>query len=532
MTDPPTTTNSARDYWVLVVLSMVALAYRLVTTQMIETGGDATFSWSVAMRAGEDPLPIIRATLHNSARMSINYVAYAFQQFFGSHPTVYYFPAYLMSVVQVVFVFLLCRRASGLWPAVLATIALILHPQLVRHGAQLLPAVFSGAYIIGAAYFLSRCYEPRAGSIAVNRTLAALFFFLAYMAKLPNLFFLPAFVLGVWAIRRDWRDTFAFLGLLFVLVALEWAFYVLTRGHFLGRLGAVRRHLGLDADYLLRMLPSEAPPLNWLDLFRYRYSPEFLGDSATATVFYISLASAIYLVWRWRRLASLQVLIGIALLSYVVLAGAAVKSLDPPVPFQGFNPRFLVVLVPLGMTAVAIVIADIATLISRRLAPHRAAPIFKTAIVAALILPILWAFQDRNQRLYFLTVESHPMTVLTEYVSTVNDAAANCVPFISEQIKSERALTRVFLRDFHRVAGGVQNDMEPYSIGFAHSCIDRFPDLSTFIGEIGGATQFDAVWTSRYDASGELNLTIERRSMAVSYLVEHFASTSPSDDGS
>ena len=530
MTCPPTDRRPARDYWVLIMLILAALAYRLITTQMIETGGDAVYKWSVAMRAAEYPVPVFPAGNHHSARMSINYVAYAFQQIFGTHPIVYYFPAYLMSVVQVVFVFLFCRRAGGLWPAVLAAVALILHPQLVRHGAQLLPAVFSGAYVMGALYFLSRCFEPRAGSIAINRTLAALFFFLAYMAKVPNLFFLPALVLGVWAIRRDWRDVLSFLGLLFVLLALEWVFYILTQGHFLGRLGAVQYQIGLSPEYILSMLPSEAQPLDWFDLFRYRYSPRFLGGLTTASMFYVSLASAIYLIWRLRRLASSEALISIALLCYVILAGAAIRGLDPLVPFQGFSPRYLVVLVPLSMTAVAIVVADIATLIGRRLAPQGAASIVKIVVIAVLILPVLWAFHERNHRYYVLSVETHPYTALSEYVSTVNDAAADCVPFILEQIKAESALKRVFLKDFYRVAGGVRGDAKPYSVGFAQTCADRYPDLNSYFSKIGGATEIDAVWVSRYDTTGRRNWTIERKPIPVSLLIEHFASKTPPDD--
>ncbi|MCP4330748.1 MAG: glycosyltransferase family 39 protein [Alphaproteobacteria bacterium] len=279
------------------ILICLLIGYRLITPEMIESGGDALAKWWLARRASDTSFAVM-GNDHHSARFGINLVTYLVQQAFGTHPVVYYVPAYLMSAVEVVFLYLICRRVTGIWPAAVAVIGLILHPLMIRNGAQLLPGVFSGAYIMGALFFLAMCFDAKAEKIALYRTVSALFFFAAYLSKVPNLFFLPALVLGVWGIRRERRDVLWFLGLLLVLAALEWSFYVFVKGHFYGRLVSLHGHYNGVIKFVANQLPDEYLTLNWLDLLKYRYAPKFMGGETVAYIFYAALGCAVYLVAR------------------------------------------------------------------------------------------------------------------------------------------------------------------------------------------------------------------------------------------
>ena len=101
--------------------------------------------------------------------------------------------------------------------------------------------------------------------------------FLAYGSKLTNLFFVPGLLVASWLMRRRLRDPMLFLVCLMGWVALEWAFYAFIVGEPLGRLGAIRRHVGaaLTAGY------------TWLGLWE-RYSISRLGaevDFASGNAF-------------------------------------------------------------------------------------------------------------------------------------------------------------------------------------------------------------------------------------------------------
>jgi hypothetical protein len=506
------------DLWVLLGLVLLVIAYRVLTTPMIETGGDAAVHWYYA-KAWLAELADGHIRNHHAARFSINTLTAAFQAVFGTDLIVYYLPAFSMSVAQVVLVYLLARRVSGIWPAVLACLFVIMHPLLVRNGAQLLPGIFCGTYVIAALYMLSRSFGPQQGRIETNIVGAAVLIFCAYLSKEPNLFFVPACLLAVWGIRHSRRDLGLFIVALGALGLAEYIYYLLmVDGAWLGRLSVTMGHLGSMAA--LEELSSDDVALTWLDLPLRRYAPSRAGGLASAAAFYTACLAATYLLLRERRLDATRSLVAYALLSYVLIDAFAVIRLDPLTPVQKFHARYLAVLVPLMSLVIVFAISDVGASLARLFKPAERWPrILQLGLTTSLIAGFVYAFHDANRKRYVTAIAAHPFTVVQRYQEIVDDARAHCVPFIVAPGKPQRIADRLFSDRFHRLKWQELERSDFEAVGFTQACASRYPDLRAYVDSAGRDGDVAVVVVALRHPGHRPGLFVERQRLPVTRLL-------------
>jgi hypothetical protein len=508
------------DLWILLGLVLLVIAYRVLTTPMIETGGDAAWHWFYA-KTWLAELAGGHIRDHHAARFSINSLTAAFQGLFGTHLIVYYLPAFSMSVAQVIFVYLLCRRATGVWAAVLASLLVILHPQMARNGAQLIPGIFCGTYVIACFYMLSRNFAPPQGRTQTNIVLAAVLLFCAYLSKETNLFFAPACLLAVWAARRSHKDVGLFMVVLTALGLLEYLYYALrVEGAWLGRLSTISGHLRGMSD------PQNLSPdhfgLTWLNLPLRRYAPAGVGGIVPAVAFYTACASAIYLILRERRFDSTRGLVSYALLSYVLIDAYAVKGFDPLTPLQMFLDRYLAVLVPLISVVIVFAADDVGAAVStlgQRTVALGWKCLLAPAVTTSLVAGFLYSFHDANQRRYVTDPARHPFVVLQRYQKVIDDARAQCVPFVVEPGKPRKIADRMFSDRFHRLEWEELKGSEFGALGFPDGCSSRYADLRAYVDTEGSNGTVGAVLVALRNPEGPTGLFVDRQRLPVGRLM-------------
>jgi hypothetical protein len=507
------------DVWVLLGLVLVVIAYRVLTTPMIETGGDAAVKWYYA-KTWLAELAGGHIRNHHAARFSINTLTAAFQSVFGTHLLVYYMPAFSMSVAQVVFVYLLCRRAAGVWAAVLACPLVILHPLLVRNGAQLLPGIFCGTYVIAALYMLSRNFDPRQGRIETNIVIAAVLIFCAYLSKEPNLFFVPACLLAVWAARRSYKDLGLFMVVLGALGLLEYLYYVLmVEGGWLGRLSTISGHLRAMSD--VENLSRDYLGLTWLNLPLRRYAPSRAGGIVPAMAFYTACLSSLYLLLRERRLNTPRAMVAYAFLSYGLIDAYAVTGIDPLTPVQKFHARYMAVLVPLIGVVIVFALSDVGATVARLLKPAaaRRGSILQLGVTASLVMVFVYSFHNINRPRYVTNLAEHPFAVLQNYQAVVDDARARCVPFVVQPGKSRRITDRMFSDRFDRLKWQELERSDFEAIGFPEECASRYPDLRAYVDSAGRDGDVAAVLVAVRHPEGRPGLFVERQRLPIDRLI-------------
>ena len=507
-----TNSLSIHEIAALCGLLVVLIAYRLLTLEMIETGGDAVGKWGWARTLSWDYV-LAKRWNHHFARLGINGWSLLTQAVFGTNPAFYYLPTLFISGLQVVFVFLFCRRCGGLMAAVLACLLLIFHPQMIRSGVQLLPAAFSGAYIMATIYFLCRCFDPPSGGFAANRTIAALFFFAAYLTKVTNLFFLPVFVIAVWMARRDFRDVVKFLGLLFALFLAEWFFYSIVVGEYpLGR-ASIASGYGSAIDRAQARMIAESLETTMLDLFVERYSVSKLGGHLEAALFYTGLLAAGVMILRSWRIDNARSLVAWACIVFVLVIGLLIGKVDPLTPALGFHRRYLAVLIPLMSALIAILAVDLLDLAKRRFAQARIGSLLQTVVTASLVLAAVALISveiGTSRHRLVQSIDDHPVVALQRHRAIVDEALSACRPFVSTDYKAENAVRRLYLDRYRRLDSHLTEREEIHSIMLTDDCYEQLPDLAAQAVAQQSEGIIDVVRISRYDADGRRHLTIEK----------------------
>ena len=390
-TQPPIATRG-----LLLAVVIFALAVRAITAPEIDVGGDATIKWyngkillGVAMGDWE--------WTHHTARFGVMLPMLLVQAAGGTDPIFYYLPTFAVAALEAALLFLIGARlaspAFGFWVA----IALVLHPQMVISGAQLLPGVYSAAYLLACTWCLL-CYRDARGGPGWLM-LAALSLFLAYLSKLSSLFFFPGVALALWSWRSSLRDVACFWGALAVLFALEIGAYQIFTEYAFGRISIVN-----TTD-----LPMD--PLNgWLALFeRYAVLPwswtSVLGSYAIAAV-------GLWLAASRGRLDDRTVGILWLPASFLVGFTFAVRSVDPIIPAQVFNARYLTAGLPFFILTIGLFARfGLSLLPLPPLPPRRAAG-------AAAIVAVLLGWQLLA---HFPGVAEHPFAKLSAARAGVAD---------------------------------------------------------------------------------------------------------------
>ncbi len=396
------------DGALLLLLLSFTLLVRVMTTQMIETGGDAIREWLYVKLLTFHLAGRFWEWNHHSVRLALIAPAYLVQQIFGTRPLAYYVLPYAMSLLQAAMSLSIGRRLGRPGAGLCAAIAVVMFPQMERLGSQFLPEAFSPAYVMLAVYVLLR-YRDAAASRARVAVLLAVTLFLAYLAKITNMFFVPGFAVAMWMFGRRWRDVALCLGVLIALFLFETLLYRVLAGFRLGTLSVIM-HGHLDSPKLQPLASS------WQIFTRYLQLPL---SWRVACFGYLGATALVLATWR----SSGKDLIALALLpaSFLFLHTFALKSLSPLVPMQRFLPRYLIPALPLMVLCVTLALSRH---LADRLPPRAKPPLLRVALVTMLAL-LVYVAQVR-----FPGAAAHPYRVLGEYERIANAAFARGEPLV------------------------------------------------------------------------------------------------------
>jgi hypothetical protein len=209
---------------VLLGLLAFALTYRVLTLQMVASGGDSLrkWAWARVVLHGWSPSQALWAGWdHHAARLSINVPTLISQWLFGDDPSTYYVAPIAIHLLTVALIFLLARRVVGLWMAAATGLAFVCLTSVLRAG-QLMPEVFSPAYVLSCVLCLTRATESvRPGPRVAWAAAAAACMMLAELSKVTNLFFVPGLLLGLGVRTRSLRLPLVFCAVLGALLLVE-----------------------------------------------------------------------------------------------------------------------------------------------------------------------------------------------------------------------------------------------------------------------------------------------------------------------
>jgi hypothetical protein len=317
---------------ILVGLVLFALFFRLGTLMMIHTGIDERDYWFSAKAIAHGlPYPDVS---HRTTRFAIILPVAVAQVLLGSHPDVYYVLPVLNSMIQAVLAFVIGLRLRGRLTGFFAALAIILFPYMIRAGSQVRPEIFSITYILLALLFFIE-YLERTEKETAPLIWTAVWVFIAYEAKITNLFFVPGLIIAVLAYKKNPLHAILFFGILFALFLAETGAYAVFTPYKLGELEIILRyHIHSGSSFYVA---------RFVDLFQ-RYSRAHLQVYWQVPFVLFAVTAVFYLVRGTdRRISALT----IAALSFFAGITFEVAGLHPIAPAEGFiNRYFSAVLVP------------------------------------------------------------------------------------------------------------------------------------------------------------------------------------------
>lgn len=394
-----------------------ALLIRLYLTYSIGDSGDEFIKWYETKRVlyglGWDRFD------HHTVRWSLNSPVLLAQWLFGTKPAVYYFAPVFFGALASLFVFNIARSISGIWTGIAAVLLFTIAPSVSRAGSQFLPAIFTCAYVLGSAYFIL-CYTRRRSQHSAYLVVAALFMFLAYGTKVPNLFFLPGICLFLYWRSRSLKPILIFLLILLAFYIAETIGLALFTGEFkwTGRLYYLGFHMN-------RMLEEE---------HIYHFSDIWKRWTILPAYWQVLLASACASgIFAWTRklddCSSGIILIFFMLLSFSILTTFAITDADPLRFVQPLRPRYLTITLPL---AVIVSICAIA-MINIVMAP-----------VTVLVFCMVWVPNYSAQ----LRPDWVPAVLrVNDYQKSISDHWRNNYALCFKRAKHSRLYRSVYLED-------------------------------------------------------------------------------------
>jgi Dolichyl-phosphate-mannose-protein mannosyltransferase len=317
---------------ILVGLVLFALFFRLGTLMMIHTGVDERDYWFSAKAIAHGlPYPDIN---HRTTRFTVILPVAGAQLLLGSHPDVYYVLPVLNSMIQAALAFVIGLRLRGRLTAFLAALAITLFPYLIRAGSQVRPEIFSITYVFMAVLLFME-YLERTERETAPLIWTAVWIFIAYEAKITNLFFVPGLLAAVLVYKKKPMHAILFCGVLLALFLAETGAYAIFTSYKLGELEIIFRKHVHDGE------PFHVA--RFVDLFQ-RYSLSHLQVYWQIPFVLFAAAAVFYLVRGTdRRISALTM----AAISFFLGITFEVAGLHPIIPAEGFiNRYFSAVLAP------------------------------------------------------------------------------------------------------------------------------------------------------------------------------------------
>ncbi len=324
-----------RHKWIeATILCLFIFLFRLYATIPIEDSGDSFVKWYETKRLFYG-LPFSRLD-HHTMRWGINFLSLFFQKIFGTQPSIYYLAPAFTAAGAAFFIYQIGLLLHGRLLALSAMLLFSFHPVIINAGSQLFPGIFSIFYVLGSIFFLLIYENNRQKKYLIC---SAVFLFLAYGAKITNLFFLPAILLYILFILHEKKAIFIYFGILFLGFCIEtaWIDSILGDYSLPGRLALAGGHLNFMQSGSAKVAFLSAIFKRWEILPNYMYLHSIIG-----------FVAAFYFL-NHRTKFPKETLIALCYLSVSFLITFAISSLDPIQFLLPNRPRYLNVTIPLSL---------------------------------------------------------------------------------------------------------------------------------------------------------------------------------------
>lgn len=414
-----------KDTIILGSLLLVCLVFRLWTVMMIHTGIDERDYWYSAKAISQGSAIDYPYINHRTIRWGV-IVPVAIQQIItGIHPNSYYVMPILNALAQTALLYMLGRRLFSRRTAVLAALALIFFPYQIRAASQVRPEIFSITYILAMVYFFtgylsSSVERERTRNLAVSSVML----FLAYQAKITNLFFMPGmFVLILFKNPgKKIRDCLIFGGIPLAGFITETVLYGLFAGYPLGHLQII------TANHLIQMESISS----FIEIFdRYR-SPYLQAYWQLPFVLFAILA--VYSLLKKRDEVRLKALI-VPALSFFFFITVTISGIHPLRMAEPFINRYFSAVLPFVFLLICHY-ADMAMTHLRfpRIRAHQCSGILYAGTVAFAVVFSLPQVPS-VLKAYILPPFSpeHPFALNCQYQDIINDAWESGLPVVSQE---------------------------------------------------------------------------------------------------
>lgn len=394
----------------------IALLVRLYLTDSIGNAGDEFERWYQSKRVlqgiGMDRLD------HHTLRWSINIPTLIFQWLLGTKPVIYYLIPASFGALASLFVFNISRLIAGLSAGFFSSFLFTVTPQISRAGTQLMPAIFSCAYLLGTVYFTLRFVENKKTSYLI---LATLFMFLAYGSKVPNLFFLPGLIVFIYWRTNTLRPLLLFLSLLLLLFILETIGIALYSGEFvwMGRIHYLSQHMDVMQEEKYVYLFSDIWK-RWLLLPGY-WQSLLIGALICGIFIFFS---------RHKKHNKSILLVFLMLLSFSFITTLAITSIDPLRFVQPPINRYLTVTIPFAVIIICCTLSMI-----------------NIVLTSAMMIVLCWFWATNNYQNKLKPTWTPAVLRANEYQETISDHWRNDYAFLFKFSKDARLYRAVYLED-------------------------------------------------------------------------------------
>ncbi len=407
------------DRILVVGLLAFALFFRLATLMIIHTGVDERDYWFSAKTIARG-LPYPDLT-HRTTRFSVILPVALTQALLGSHPDVYYVLPVLNSMLQTALAFMIGVRLRGRLAGFFAALAITLFPYMIRAGSQVRPEIFSVTYLLLAFFFFIEYMERTRKEVAPLLWTAA-WLFIAYEAKITNIYFLPGLLIAVLAYKKKPAHALFLCGVLLSLFLVETGAYAAFTPYKLGELEIIlKRHI------------QEGTPVHlarFVDLFQ-RYSRAHLQLYWQIPFGLFAVAAVAYLIRGVDQRISALVL---AALGFFAGMTFEVAGLHPLTPAEPFINRYFTAVLP----SVFLVLAYAAEGIVRTKRKADGSAAAYGWVLAFGVLAVLGIFSlprlPSGLRGYAnspLHPRQHPLVLSETYRREINRAFAEGTPIIA-----------------------------------------------------------------------------------------------------
>lgn len=235
------------DAIIVLILIVFVILFRLATLMIMNTGIDESDYWSAAknLRLG---LPYPPLT-HRTVRWSLIIPVFFTQLIFGVKVNVYYVLPILYQAAQAVLLYFYGKRLHSRFAGILTALAITVFPYSARVGSQIRPEAVSLFYIMASLWFLLNYLDDEDNRFK-HLVPSILFIYLAYHAKITNLYFLPGILFTIWILAGRFKHAVSYGLILLGLYVFETLLYAVFTEYPFGHLQIIRSfHFSPEAIY-------------------------------------------------------------------------------------------------------------------------------------------------------------------------------------------------------------------------------------------------------------------------------------------